>query len=180
MGWLPSNPLSVGRVYGMIRSCYHSAQGRTVYGGYYYWDGSGKTHFPAPWRNWIWRAPFPQKADAGSISGFHVASLAEIIVFEACGSSSYWAREMQSLGHEVRLIAPQYVKACMRRLRPIEFCLARFGDVMERRAASSSSGTTRRGPYEGLSACAGYAHGIRASVSRARWPLASFVNSSLR
>ncbi|MEI2687339.1 MAG: IS110 family transposase [Cypionkella sp.] len=42
-------------------------------------------------------------------------SLSEIIVFEACGSSSNWAREMQSLGHEVRLIAPQYVKAFVKR-----------------------------------------------------------------
>ena len=36
---------------------------------------------------------------------------------------------------------------CMRRLRPIEFRLAGGGDVMKRRAAGSSSGTTRRGPY---------------------------------
>jgi len=33
-----------------------------------------------------------------------------VVVFEACGSASYWAREMGSLGHEVRLIAPQYVR----------------------------------------------------------------------
>ena len=37
------------------------------------------------------------------------------VVFEACGSSSYWAREMQALGHEVRLIAPQYVKPFVKR-----------------------------------------------------------------
>jgi transposase len=28
---------------------------------------------------------------------------------EACGSASYWARELTRLGHEVKLIAPQYV-----------------------------------------------------------------------
>jgi len=29
---------------------------------------------------------------------------------EACGSAHYWARELQALGHEVRLMAPQFVK----------------------------------------------------------------------
>ena len=36
----------------------------------------------------------------------------------------------------------------MRRLRPIEFPLSRYRDVVERMAVGSSSGTTRRGPYE--------------------------------
>lgn len=29
---------------------------------------------------------------------------------EACASSHYWAREIRKLGHEVRLMPPQYVK----------------------------------------------------------------------
>ncbi len=29
---------------------------------------------------------------------------------EACGGSSYWAREITKLGHEVKLMAPQFVK----------------------------------------------------------------------
>jgi transposase len=29
---------------------------------------------------------------------------------EACGSAHYWARLLQSYGHEVKLIAPQFVK----------------------------------------------------------------------
>ena len=33
-----------------------------------------------------------------------------VIAMEACGGANYWAREMKDLGHEVRLIAPQYVK----------------------------------------------------------------------
>lgn len=32
------------------------------------------------------------------------------IAMEACGSSHYWARVFQGLGHQVRLIPPQYVK----------------------------------------------------------------------
>ena len=33
-----------------------------------------------------------------------------LIGMEACGGAHYWARELEKLGHEVRLIAPQYVK----------------------------------------------------------------------
>lgn len=33
-----------------------------------------------------------------------------LIAMEACGSAHYWARELRMLGHDVRLIAPQFVK----------------------------------------------------------------------
>jgi len=33
-----------------------------------------------------------------------------LVVMEACGGANYWAREIMALGHEVKLIAPQYVK----------------------------------------------------------------------
>jgi transposase len=33
-----------------------------------------------------------------------------LIGMEACGSAHYWARELKALGHEVRLMAPQFVK----------------------------------------------------------------------
>ncbi len=33
-----------------------------------------------------------------------------IVAMEACGSAHYWARELRKLGHQVRLIAPQFVK----------------------------------------------------------------------
>lgn len=38
-----------------------------------------------------------------------------VVVMEACGSASYWARELTKLGHEVRLIAPQYVRPFVKR-----------------------------------------------------------------
>lgn len=37
------------------------------------------------------------------------------VVFEACGSASYWAHEVQAMGHDVRLIAPQYVRPFVKR-----------------------------------------------------------------
>lgn len=33
-----------------------------------------------------------------------------LIVMEACGGANYWAREFIALGHQVKLVAPQYVK----------------------------------------------------------------------
>src|SRR3546814_20853483 len=38
-----------------------------------------------------------------------------MVVMEACGSAHYWAREMTKLGHEVKLIAPRYVKPFVKR-----------------------------------------------------------------
>ncbi len=38
-----------------------------------------------------------------------------IVVFEACGGAHFWAREMQQLGHQAKLIAPQYVKPFVKR-----------------------------------------------------------------
>jgi transposase len=37
------------------------------------------------------------------------------IAMEACGGAHYWARELAALGHEVRLIPPQYVKPYVKR-----------------------------------------------------------------
>jgi transposase len=38
-----------------------------------------------------------------------------MVGMEACGGAHYWARELAHLGHEVRLIAPQYVKPYVKR-----------------------------------------------------------------
>src|SRR5690242_18760214 len=38
-----------------------------------------------------------------------------LIGMEACGTSHYWARELQAFGHQVRLMPPTYVKAYIRR-----------------------------------------------------------------
>lgn len=37
------------------------------------------------------------------------------VVMEACGGAHFWARRLQELGHEVRLIAPQYVRPFVKR-----------------------------------------------------------------
>lgn len=45
----------------------------------------------------------------------HLSSLEScLVVMEACGGANYWAREIKALGHEVKLISPQYVKPYMK------------------------------------------------------------------
>jgi len=51
----------------------------------------------------------------GAVLGFF-ADLAPCVVgMEACATAHYWARSLRSLGHEVRLIPPRYVKAYVKR-----------------------------------------------------------------
>ena len=38
-----------------------------------------------------------------------------VIAMEACGGAHHWARELMSLGHDVRLVPPQYVKPYVKR-----------------------------------------------------------------
>ena len=38
-----------------------------------------------------------------------------VVGMEACGTAHYWARELRALGHEVRLMPAQYVKAYIKR-----------------------------------------------------------------
>src|SRR5437899_4095915 len=38
-----------------------------------------------------------------------------LVGIEACASSHYWSRELQALGHSVRLMPPAYVKASLKR-----------------------------------------------------------------
>jgi transposase len=38
-----------------------------------------------------------------------------VVAMEACGGSHHWARKLMGLGHEVRLIPPQYVKPYLKR-----------------------------------------------------------------
>lgn len=58
---------------------------------------------------------FRKKVTRGQFRHFMANHEPTIVVMEACGSASYWAREMVKLGHEVRLIAPQYVRPFVKR-----------------------------------------------------------------
>ena len=58
---------------------------------------------------------FRKKLSRQSFFRFMAEQPPALVVMEACGSAHYWAREMIQLGHEVKLIAPQYVKPFVKR-----------------------------------------------------------------
>ncbi len=51
-----------------------------------------------------------KKVSRKKLSEFMARLTPCLIAMEACGSAHYWARLFKSYGHEVRLIAPQFVK----------------------------------------------------------------------
>lgn len=58
---------------------------------------------------------FCKKLSRSGFAKFMGEHTPSIVVMEACGSAHYWAREMVQFGHEVKLIAPQYVKPFVKR-----------------------------------------------------------------
>ena len=58
---------------------------------------------------------FRKKLSRGQFIQLMQRQPAAIVVLEACGSAHYWARELTAYGHEVKLIAPQYVRPFVKR-----------------------------------------------------------------
>lgn len=58
---------------------------------------------------------FRKKLTRAKFLQFMASQAPALVVMEACGSASYWGREMLKLGHEVKLIAPQYVRPFVKR-----------------------------------------------------------------
>jgi transposase len=51
----------------------------------------------------------------GQMEAFFTSMPPTLIGLEACGAAHHWARVLQALGHEVRLLPPQYVKPYVKR-----------------------------------------------------------------
>lgn len=58
---------------------------------------------------------FRKKLSREAFRRFMAEQPPAIVVMEACGSAHYWAREIARHGHEVKLIAPHYVKPFVKR-----------------------------------------------------------------
>ena len=56
-----------------------------------------------------------RKVRRNDLLAFFVQQPPTVIGMEACGAAHYWARELGKLGHKVKLIAPQHVKAYVKR-----------------------------------------------------------------
>ena len=61
------------------------------------------------------RVAFRKKLSRSKVLPFLAEQPRSIVAMEACGSAHHWARAIRDLGHEVRLIAPIYVKAFVKR-----------------------------------------------------------------
>jgi transposase len=53
---------------------------------------------------------FRKKLSRGQFLRFMSQQPPALVIMEACGSAHFWARELVKVGHEVKLIAPQYVR----------------------------------------------------------------------
>ncbi len=51
-----------------------------------------------------------RKLRRGKVLAFFAGLPSCLVGMESCASAHHWARELQALGHEVRLIPPQYVR----------------------------------------------------------------------
>ena len=58
---------------------------------------------------------FRKKLTRKQFAAFMARQIPCLVLFEACGSAHHWAREMEAFGHEVKLIAPQYVRPFVKR-----------------------------------------------------------------
>src|SRR3981081_3419937 len=56
-----------------------------------------------------------RKLRRSEVLGFFANLPVTVVGMEACAASHHWARELRKLGHEVKLIAPQHVKAYIKR-----------------------------------------------------------------
>jgi len=58
---------------------------------------------------------FRKKLNRKQFTAFMARQEPCLVVFEACGSAHHWAHEMEACGHDVKLIAPQYVRPFVKR-----------------------------------------------------------------
>jgi len=61
------------------------------------------------------RPLFSRKVTRAKLASFFASQPRCTVAMETCGGSHYWARELQRMGHDVRLIAPTYVKPFVKR-----------------------------------------------------------------
>ncbi|RYF22195.1 MAG: IS110 family transposase [Oxalobacteraceae bacterium] len=61
------------------------------------------------------RMVFSRKLSRAKLLNFFVSQPRCTVALEACGGAHHWARELQAIGHEVRLIPPAYVKPFVKR-----------------------------------------------------------------
>ena len=69
-----------------------------------------KRNFQLHWIDRETGAICSRQLKRGQVAEFFANRAPGVIAMEACGSAHYWARTFAALGHEVRLIACQFVR----------------------------------------------------------------------
>jgi len=109
---------------------------------------------------------FRKRITRVKLLGFLAAQTRCVVAMEACAGAHYWAREIAKLGHQVRLIAPAYVKPFIKRQKndaadAEAICEAALRSSQDLRAA----GERHRVPGPGSPGAS--AHSVRQRSSRA-------------
>jgi transposase len=62
-----------------------------------------------------WRVVEKHRLTRTQFERFFANRAVKLVIMEACGSAHYWARQIQALGIQVRLLPPRYVRAYVKR-----------------------------------------------------------------
>ena len=92
---------------------------------------------------------YRKKLSRGKLLSFLTSQRPCTVAMEACGSAHYWGREIVTLGHEVRLVPPIYVKPFVKEAE--ERHRGRRGDL----GSGAASDHALRGGQDGGAAGAG-------------------------
>ena len=78
---------------------------------------------------------FSRKLTRAKLLEFFAGQPVCIVALEACGGAHHWARQLQTMGHDVRLIPPSYVKPFVKLCSPRHNFTNHEVPIMRRNAA---------------------------------------------
>ena len=105
------------------------------------------------------RAVLRRKLRRGKVLAFFAGLPSCLVGMEACASAHYWAREIQALGHEVRLIPPQYVRPFVKTNKNDAADAEAICEAVTRptmrfpQQTTGQSGSTSTAPFHGKCLC---------------------------
>src|SRR5690348_6788580 len=96
-----------------------------------------------------------------------------LVGMEACGSAHYWAREISKLGHEVRLMSPQFTRAYVKGNKNDANDAAAICEAVSR--PSMRFVPVKKQPQQDIAAL----HRVRAQLIKSRTALANQIRGLL-
>jgi transposase len=115
MGWLPPSPDGIAMCQESGVYSHRAGRTATVMKDTMIGVDLAKNVFQLHAASMTGQLRFSRKLSREKFRSFMAGQPPAVVVMEACGSAHYWAREMVRLGHEVKLIAAQYVRPFVKR-----------------------------------------------------------------